>query len=298
MALNPKAESVGIKTDCFEFNKIRKDIALSDEIGGVKTCRVPESNKYTLNTKPVVRTETYDLEYEQWNNIEEDHINNEFQDGLLVYGMPGTSKTTKPLQLKNELQPDEHITICPTHKACNLVDGYTIHRMFGINPIDVRYEYTKAQDIKHAGIKYMFIDGVSMISEGILCILCHLKKEFNFIVVGLGDFMQLKPPNEEHTDFKNSWLVKHLFNNNSCKLTKVYRFDGNRLLQDAYDCAYDKSIDFKRYGNKECDVSLCWNNLCVNTLNSKYNEKYAKSYDNVKGVKGYANTKSILHKNL
>ena len=36
MALNPKAELVGIKTDCLVFNKIKKDIELSDEIGGVK----------------------------------------------------------------------------------------------------------------------------------------------------------------------------------------------------------------------------------------------------------------------
>ena len=70
------------------------------------------------------------------------------------------------------------------------------------------------------------------------------------------------------------------------------------MLQDAYDCAYGKSIDFKRYGNKECDLSLCWTNLCVDTLNSKYNEKYVKSYDNVKEVKGYANTKFRLHKGL
>ena len=110
--------------------------------------------------------------------------------------------------------------------------------------------------------------------------------------------MQLKPVNEERIDFRNSWSVKHLFNNNSCKLTKVYRFSENKLLQDAYGCACCKSIDFKRYGNKECDLSLCWTNLCVDTLNPKYNGKYAKSYNNVKEVKGHASTKFILHKNL
>ena len=95
------------------------------------------SNNYIPNQLPVGRTCTYDLEYEQWNNIEESDINNWFRDGLLVYGMSGTCKTIKLLQLKNELQPDAHITICPTHKACNLVDGCTVHRMFGINPVDL-----------------------------------------------------------------------------------------------------------------------------------------------------------------
>ena len=63
-----------------------------------------------------------------------------FQDGFLIYGMPGTCKTTKLLQLKSILASSEHITICPTHKACKLIDGNTIHRTFGINPIGLSYE--------------------------------------------------------------------------------------------------------------------------------------------------------------
>ena len=51
----------------------------------MKKCRVPESNRYTLNQLPVVRTGTYDVEHTQWSNIEEDDINNEFQGGLLIY---------------------------------------------------------------------------------------------------------------------------------------------------------------------------------------------------------------------
>ena len=81
MSSNPKAELVGIKTDCLVFKKIKQDIELSGEIGGVNKRRVSESNKYTLNQLPVARTETYDLEYEQWDHIEEDNINNVFQDG-------------------------------------------------------------------------------------------------------------------------------------------------------------------------------------------------------------------------
>ena len=84
----------------FSFNKIKKDIELSGEMGGVTTCRVPASNQYTLNQLPVVRTCTCDLEHGQWNPMEENNSNNVFQDGLLIYGMSGNGKTTKPLQLK------------------------------------------------------------------------------------------------------------------------------------------------------------------------------------------------------
>ena len=120
---------------------------------------------------------------------------------------------------------------------------------------------------------HIFIDEVSMVSERIWCILCHLKKEFKFIFTGFADSKQLKSINEEHIDFKNSWLVKHLFNNNCCHLKTVHRFDDNKLLQDAYDYANGKLIGFKMYGNKECESALCWTNLCVDTLISKYNEK-------------------------
>ena len=39
-------------------------------------------------------------------------------------------------------------------------------------------------------------------------------------------------------------------------------------------------------------------NACVDTLNSKYNEKKAESYDNVKEVKGHGHTEFILHRDL
>ena len=40
-------------------------------------------------------------------------------------------------------------------------------------------------------------------------------------------------------------------------------------------------VVLKRYGSKECGLSLWCANLCVDTLNSKYNDKYAKPCDNV-----------------
>ena len=56
-----------------------------------------------------------------------------------------------------------------------------------------------------------------------------------------------------------------------------------------------KVLTFKGVETKS-DLSLCWTNLCVDTLTSKYNEKYAKTHSKVKEVKGYGNTKIILHK--
>jgi hypothetical protein len=108
----------------------------------------------------------------------------------------------------------------------------------------------------------------------------------------------LKPVNEEHIDFKNSWMVKYLFNNTGCNLTKIYRFDDDSLLKDAYRCADGLSIDFSTYDSKECDLSICWTNLCVDKLNLKWNELYAKNHETTMVAKGFGNTTIILYEGL
>ena len=40
------------------------------------------------------------------------------------------------------------MTACPTHKACKIVNGETIHRLFDINPIDYSYGYKKLKNYK------------------------------------------------------------------------------------------------------------------------------------------------------
>ena len=83
-----------------------------------------------------------------------------------------------------------------------------------------------------------------MICEKMWNVIAHIKERFGFIFVGFGDFKQLKPIGENEIDFKNSWIVKHVFGNNLCELTKVHRFKDDTLLQDAYKCSNGDAIDF------------------------------------------------------
>ena len=59
----------------------------------------------------------------------------------------------------------QFVTACPTHKACKVVNGITIHRLFGVNPIDYSYECNNVKELRDQGIQYIFIDEVSMIFE-------------------------------------------------------------------------------------------------------------------------------------
>ena len=50
------------------------------------------------------------------------------------------------------------MTACPTHKACKIVNGQTIHRLFDINRIDYSYGYKKVQELQSNGVKYILLD--------------------------------------------------------------------------------------------------------------------------------------------
>ena len=92
---------------------------------------------------------------------------------------------------------------------------------------------------------------------------------------GFGDSKQLKPVSEEHIDFLNSWIVRYIFDNDSCELKEIHRFNENKLLQDAFKCANGENISFNDYTKEEHDLCLCWTNQAVDTLNAKWNKHYA-----------------------
>ena len=132
-----------------------------------------------------------------------------------------------------------------------------------------------------------------MVQEQMWNIIAHVKKLFGFTFCGFGDFKQLKPANEEHIGFRNSWIVKYMFNNNLCELKEVHRFSESKLLQDAYKCANGESIEFNDYTKEEHDLCLCWTNQAVDALNQTWNKHYAKGKQ-IKVV-GYKQSTFILH---
>ena len=214
--------------------------------------------------------------------------------------MTGTGKSKILQEVQRILTKNEAFrlfkTACPTHKACKIVNGETPHRLFNVNPFDYSFEYGRVLSLKQSGIKYIFIDEISMISKQMWNIIAHVKKLFGFIFCGFGDFKQLKPVEEEHIDFLNSWIVKYVFNNNLCELTEVHRFNESKLLQDAYTCANGGNIEFNDYTQEEHDLCLCWTNPAVNALNQKWNKHYAKGKQIE--VIGHKQSKFILHKDL
>ncbi len=273
----------------------------------IKTC--------TVNQPPKLRTDKFELTNNTWNTIKwnpdagyknekgimiDSNLESYINQGCLTIGMAGTGKSEILQEAQGILSKNEairkFITACPTHKACKIVNGITLHMLFGVNPIDYSYEYKKVLELKKQGIQYFFIDEVSMISEQMWNVIAHIKKQFGFVFNGYGDFKQLKPVNEEHIDFLNTWIVKYIFNNNLCELKQIHRFNQSKLLQDACKCANCESIDFNDYTKEEHDLSLAWTNHAVDAINKKWNKYYANGKQIE--VSGFKQSKYILHVGL
>jgi hypothetical protein len=296
--LNPEAELVGIKTDCLVYNNIKTDPPLSNLWGDIKKCNVPLINECVLNNSPKIRTDIYQLTNQTWNYIKPDDIYNYLDKGILITGAAGTGKTVILNKIKKKINELEYRTTCPTHKACKLIKGITLHRLFGINPIDNSYEYGKAWNLYKSGVRYILIDEISMINSEIWNVIAQIQEQFEFIIIGFGDWAQLPPVNEEHIDFSNAWIVNKIFNGNRCELEYIHRFNDSHLKQDTNKCRNGEKIDFNKYGSKECNLSLCWTNSAVNKLNQKWNEYYSKDIEKKETVNGYQQTKFILHEGL
>jgi len=136
-----------------------------------------------------------------------------------------------------------------------------------------------------------------MISSQMWGILSHIQKQYGFVFIGFGDFKQLKPVKEEHINFENLTIIKTLWNYTRCNLLTVHRFNDDVLLQDAHTCAGGGTIDKTKYGVIEHDLSIAWSNECVNYLNKKWNEHYARGKDYIT-VNGNDKTTILLHKGL
>ena len=108
-----------------------------------------------------------------------------------------------------------------------------------------------------------------MVPSWLWNVVAHVKDKYGFIFSGCGDWKQLKPGDEEHIDFENSWIVKYIFNRSSYELTKVWRFNDCRLLRDAHAASNGDSINFSEYNTVEHPLALCFTNDAVNAINKK-----------------------------
>lgn len=300
---NPNAVLCGRKVDLMAYSNAPNAVPTSDRWGGIKLSKTPKpQNIITRGDR--VNKDVLKLEFKGWQYIDDANINDLLNHGGLVTGMAGTGKSTHLnnfkkmlVETRNEIVHKLFEVCAPTHKACKIIGGKTLHRLFGIHPIDYTCDYKTIKRLKQEGTTHILIDEVSMISSQMWGILAHIQRQYGFIFIGFGDFKQLKPVKEEHINFENLTIIKTIFNYTRCHLTTVHRFNDDVLLQDAHTCANGGVIDKTKYGNLECDLSIAWSNECVNHLNKRWNEHYAQGKEIIK-VHGNDKTTILLYEGL
>jgi len=304
MALNPCAELVRVKTDLLGYTGIEHETETDDYTWGkVKREWLPPKPNELWNQSEYVRTAEYQHKCNNWKNhkrevLDDDDIQSILKRGGLIHGGAGTGKSTTLNKIKSAVPPNTLIVGAFTHKASDIVGGCTLHRLFGVDVKTNKFDYKLVKSYHNTGVMYIFIDEISMIPSWMWNIIAHIKRQYGFILIGCGDWKQLAPVEEEHTNFENSWIVKYIFNNKSYELVKVWRFNESELLQDAYAASNGEEINFSNYDKTEHPLALCHTNDAVDAINKAWNMHYAKQHSKTKEVKGFDNTTFIIYHGL
>ena len=90
------------------------------------------------------------------------------------------------------------------------MDGNTCHRIVGIYVKTRQYDFKLIKAYVNRGVKYIFIDEISMVPSWIWNIFAHIKQQYGFNMLGFGDWAQLRPVDEEHIEFENTEIVKYI----------------------------------------------------------------------------------------
>jgi DNA replication protein DnaC len=131
-----------------------------------------------------------------------------------IDGRAGVGKSHLIKCIKNELDNKHlrHVSLAPTNKAANNINGMTIHKFVGKGS-------KKLANLKKcvSKIDVLILDEVSMLQELYYRILLAMKKakeSLRFIIVG--DFEQLEPVKDRvvNCDYKNSGALFELVDGN------------------------------------------------------------------------------------
>ena len=226
--------------------------------------------------------------------------------GLLVSGEAGTAKTTIIKQLDklcqrnwiklrwikafykivkgdeapvfiNEWMKSNILTIkkyAPTNKACNNIDGMTLHRGLGLQVIggdidegDIDEDEDSNQRMMRVVSKMttnppdiIVIDEISMMGGDAWSLLSYIKFRLPQVKFFLfGDIKrQLAPVGEEGRKFDNTAVLKELTNFN--KITLKYNFRRNGDSNELWDDWSLRPTKFKVDNKPMTERNLCWTN--------------------------------------
>ena len=167
-----------------------------------------------------------------------------------------------------------YVSVAPTNKAANIINGMTIHR-FAIS--------CSKKNIREMKLDYIIVDEVSMLQEMFYKFLCSIGRAFPSIkFIMSGDFNQLEPVNDrvKNCDYKNSIALHELSDGNRIQLTKCRRADDT--LFNMIKPENIPNIDKKKFGSNFSERHIVFTNkkridINAQIMEADYNKKKTKA---------------------
>ena len=222
--------------------------------------------------------------------------------GCFITGLAGTGKSYLCRKLQKKLGEGNYGVCSSTHKSALIIGGKTVYNLFNINPKDHTYIKSTVDKVKESGIKYIFIDEISMINSKVFGVLHDIKKKYDFKFIMIGDWGQLESVEDKHYDIEASQLFCELVDGQKLELKLNYRAMKDPLFklfsEDLMKAREGETIDFSTYGTQLCRKSICWTNRKRKAINEEWNLKMSKDnpYITINNIRVYKNLPIISKK--
>ena len=280
------------KTDSITMRRTNIVLQPTTEIGGYRIEPLPEETNMMKDNRYV----EYDCVFHQYNNPDNIKCSDDWEavikllesgKGLMIDSRAGTGKTYIMKKVINHFGEDAVARIAFTNKACNNIDGKTIHRFFAIDK-DGKLCLEKMKS-SMSGVKVVCIDEISMINQELWRHLYYLKRYYPHIpFLMCGEYRQLPPIENDPPRIKDGYFnhptIRMMcdYNRVELALTDKCRYDRvlfNYLTNIAEDG--DLDIDFTEAKIEDYlkGANLVFTNKRRREINAVVNKYYADQTD-------------------
>ena len=303
----PTASVLQVKVDAIHVKLPAKHVAVlkaktkkQADIGDIR--KEEPLSKPITKSKPVIRTEKYELKKLEWKTETIGEFNRQtigkklvekFPNGCCVFGDAGTGKSVvlrSTYDYLSSLDNGKVARIAFTNAAAAKIQGQTFHAFFGIDEGDEEGDINAiwmSRLLKK--YKYILVDEISMVGLALYKYLSILALR-GVIIYVFGDFKQHGPVKEEHIDFSDSHVLYDLVNGNKFQLTHNYRAD-----QSFADMCAKGEYSFNDFVRCQDQTGIDKFNICRwNKTRARINRLAAEIYGKLGEVGSYMITRKKI----
>jgi ATP-dependent exoDNAse (exonuclease V) alpha subunit len=193
-----------------------------------------------------------------------------------ITGAPGTGKSKLTVDILKKIK--NAIALAPTHKACRVINGQTLHKFLSC-------VFTSKQSLlnKIKDVEYIVVDEISMVKEIFYKVFMMIKKkrpDVKFIMVGDYNQLEVVKDRVEDCDYENSLALFEICDGNKLSLLKCRRSNDELFNLTKFETIGDlKATQFNRAFTKR---HICFTNKKRIEINSIMMKQYKEELEKQK----------------